>query len=124
MEITTKRHGVMQAKTPSLATCFEIVLYWSGSEGNIAQLARSCAAALCIVVDKPPLPAYKPAIHKPDNFGHIALNKLLETGETSETIFAEGTKALQYMSSLLPTDKETEEAKDFLDTPLQDGSQG
>jgi|9_EtaG_2_1085328.scaffolds.fasta_scaffold76288_2 hypothetical protein len=124
MEITTKRHGAMQAKAPGLATCFEIVLYWSGSEGNIAQLARSCAAALCIVVDKPPLPAYKPAIHKPDNFGHIALGKLLETGETSETIFAEGTKALQFMSSLLPTDKEAEEAKDFLDTPLQDGSQG
>lgn len=123
MKITTKRFGELQAKAPNLATSFEIVLYWSGSEGNIAQLSRACAAALCIVIDKPPLPKYKPAMHKPDNFGHEALNRLLETGETSDTIFSEGTKALQFLSSQLPTDQETEEAKDFLDTPLQEGSQ-
>lgn len=123
MEITTKRFGAIPAKTPNLATCFEIVLYWSGAQDNIAQLSRACAAALCICIDKPPLPKYKPAIHKPDNFGHDCLQALLQTGETSQTIFEEGTKCLQLLSSKLPTDNETEDAKDFLDTPLQEDSQ-
>lgn len=123
MQITTKRYGATEAKAPSLAVSFEIVLYWTAAQENIAQLVRACAAALAICVDKPPLPKYKPAIHKPDNFGHDALSKLLEIGETSETIFAEGTKCLQFLSGQLPGDEETEEAKDFLDTPLRDGSQ-
>ena len=122
MQIETKRFGAMEAKAPNLATSFEIVLYWTGAQDNIAQLVRACAAALAICIDKTPLPKYKPAMHKPDNFGHDALNKLLELGETSETIFAQGTQCLQFMSEQLPGEKEVEEGQDFLDTPLQEGS--
>jgi hypothetical protein len=123
MEIITQRYGAMPAKAPNLAVSFEIVLYWTGAQENVAQLVRACAAALAICIDRPPLPKYKPAMHKPDNFGHDALDKLLQLGETSETIFAQGTKCLQFLSDQLPGDKETEEAKDFLDTPQPDDTQ-
>lgn len=120
MQINTKRYGKTTVLKPSSAIIFELILYWSGSNDNIAQLARACAAAIAIAIDKPGLPKYKPSIHKPDNFGHDCLNRLLNQGETTNTIFKTGSAILQYYADFLPTEEETEEAKDFLDSAPQD----
>ena len=122
MRIKTKTWGDVECKTPGIAIIFEIVLYWTQAGDDVAQLARACAAALSVCIDRPGLPKYKPALHKPGNFGHDSLENLLNQGETSDTIFHEGTKCLQHLAHLLPSDKGTEDATDFLDSPGQENT--
>jgi len=122
MKVKTNTWGELECKTPGIAIVFEIVLYWTQGGEDIAQLARACAAALAVCIDRPGLPKYKPALHKPANFGHDALEQFLKMGESSELIFSEGTKALQHLAKMLPSDEGTEDAQDFLDSPRQEDS--
>ena len=86
----------------------------------MAQLARICAGAIGAVLAER-LPRYRPSVHKPSEYGHICLNKMLENEISSSAILRTGTEILQYMSKQIPTEDDVEEEADFLSEPTRDG---
>ena len=119
--INLKKWGDMEIKNPSLATSLEFVSLWATVHNDISQLARVCAGSIGVCLDySGKLPKYKPAHHKPLEYGHICLDRLLSAGIPSSTIYLEGTKCLTQMSSALPTDEGIEEKTDFLGVQGQD----
>ena len=108
-------------QAPDLGTCLEFVTLWATSSGDSALLARLSAGALGVCIDHTArLPKYRPAIHKPKDYGHICLNRILEFGIGSGTLYEEGAKALQFMANKLPTDEGIQQQTDFLVEPAQD----
>ena len=110
----------IRTQTPNVATCFEFVISWTNSGEDMAQLARICAGAIGAVLAER-LPRYRPSVHKPSEYGHICLNKMLENEISSSAILRTGTEILQYMSKQIPTEDDVEEEADFLSEPTRDG---
>lgn len=127
MEANTINLGKLAAldiDTPGLATCLEFVTIWATSTGEPAQMARVTAGAIGVCIDHhAKLPKYRPAIHKPGEYGHICLDRLLEYGVPSSKIYEAGTTCLLAMSKKLPQEDELEETMDFLE-PSQDNTRG
>jgi len=121
MHLKLAKWGTVAAECPSLATCFEFVTSWTSATGDIAMLARICAGAIG-AVSKSRLPAYRPSVHKPSEYGHICLDRLLEAGMTLSTILKVGTKVLQYLAEQIPKEDEVEEEADFFLEAEQDNS--
>jgi len=116
--------GTLDLDTPGLATCLEFVTIWATSTEQPAQLARVTAGAIGVCIDHhAKLPKYRPAIHKPGEYGHICLDRLLEYGITSSKIYECGSTCLLAMSKKLPVEEELEETMDFLE-PSQDNTRG
>jgi hypothetical protein len=112
MHLKLAKWGTVSAQCPNLATCFEFVTSWTSATGDIALLARICAGAIGAVATSR-LPAYRPSIHKPGEYGHICLDRLLAAGMTLSTILKVGTKVLQYLAEQIPKEDEVEEEADF-----------
>tara|TARA_R110002012_G_scaffold320165_1_gene542619 strand:- start:654 stop:1022 length:369 start_codon:yes stop_codon:yes gene_type:complete len=121
MEITIKKlGGRQQIQSPSLATCFEFVSIWS-TNSDMAVTSRLCAGALGVCLDHLAiLPKYKPAVHKPSNYGHLILDRLLEKGISPSAIFDNGTKCLSLMATKIPTQEDVEEEINFSSPPNGD----
>ena len=118
-----RKLGNIEAKKPSLGICFEYVTLWSSAEGDPALLSRICAGAIGVTIDHAArLPKYRPAIMTAQEYGYNCLNRLLENGAGSTTIFKEGSKALAIMASALPQDENTEKEADFLDSQVEDST--
>ena len=108
-----KLGGEQELKTPSLATCFEFISLWSTSS-DTALTARLCAGGIGVCLDHlAKLPKYKPAIHKPSDYGHIILDRLLNAGVYPAEIFEEGTKCLSFMATKIPTQEAVEDKINF-----------
>jgi hypothetical protein len=120
--VDLKRLGKnISLQAPDLGTCLEFVTLWATSSGDSALLARLSAGALGVCIDHTArLPKYKPALHNPKEYGHICLNRLLEYGVTSGTLYEQGARALQFMADKLPTDEGIQQQTDFLAEPAQD----
>lgn len=114
--INLGKWGNVKTTPPNLATCFEMVISWTNCGDDMAQLARICSAAIGAMA-KERLPQYRPSIHKPSEYGHICLNKMLENGIATGIILETGTKILQYMSKQLPSADDVEDEADFLSEP-------
>ena len=113
--------GDIEAKKPSLGICFEFVTLWSSAEGDPALLSRVCSGAIgCVIDHAAKLPKYRPALMTPSEYGHICLNRLLEYGAGSTTIFREGSKALSIMATAIPNDENITEEADFLDSKQEE----
>lgn len=112
MHLKLAKWGTVSAQCPNLATCFEFVTSWTSATGDIALLARICAGAIGSVATSR-LPVYRPSIHKPSEYGHICLDRLLAAGMTLSTILKVGTKVLQYLAEQIPQEDEVEEEADF-----------
>jgi hypothetical protein len=121
MKIDLAKWGEHELSPCSIAISFELVVSWTNATEDIAQLARICAAAIG-VTSKSRFPRYRPSVHRPSEYGHICLERLLEAGITSTTILQEGTKILQWMSTQLPTESEVETEADFLPKPPPEDS--
>ena len=66
------------AKPDSLAVAFEFTSLWAG-ENDSSVIARLCAGAIGVYIDKSArLPKYRPFTHKPLEYGHICLDRLLQ----------------------------------------------
>ena len=109
----------VRTQVPNVATCFEFVISWTNSGEDMAQLARICSGAIGAVLAER-LPRYRPSVHKPSEYGHICLNRMLENDIPSSVILKKGTEILQYMSEQIPSEKEVEEESDFLSEPTRD----
>lgn len=105
--------GTVKTSSPNMATCFEMVISWTNCGEDLAQLARICSAAIGAIA-KERFPKYRPAIHKPGEYGHICLNLMLENGIDSGVILRTGTKVLEYMLLQLPKTEDVEDEADFL----------
>ena len=114
MKITiTKLGGEREIKSPSLATCFEFVSIWS-TNTDMSMTARLCAGSLGVCLDHfAMLPKYKPSVHKPSDYGHLILDRLLEKGITPSDIFQQGSICLAFMASKIPTQEAVEEKINF-----------
>jgi hypothetical protein len=121
MHLKLAKWGTVEAQCPNLATCFEFVTSWTSATGDIALLARICAGAIGSV-SKSRLPVYRPSVHKPSEYGHICLDRLLAAGMTLSTILKVGTKVLQYLADQIPKEEEVEEEADFFLEAEQDSS--
>lgn len=121
MEINiSKLGGRRSIKSPSLAICFEFVSVWS-TNTDMSTTARLSAGSIGVCLDHLAiLPKYKPSIHKPSNYGHLILDRLLEKGITPGEIFEEGTKCLSLMASKIPTQEAVEEKVNFSNAPNGD----
>ena len=114
-----KLGGEKQIVSPSLATCFEFVSIWS-TNADMSITSRLCAGALGVCLDHLAiLPKYKPSVHRPSGYGHLILDRLLQTGVSPGEIFEQGTKCLSFMASKIPTEEAVEEKVNF--TPPQNG---
>ncbi len=106
--------GNLEITPPGLAPCLEFVTIWATSENNPAILARVSAGAIGVCIDHhAKLPKYRPAVHKPGEYGHICLDRLLEYGVPSSKIYEAGSICLVEMSTRLPQEEELEETMDF-----------
>tara|TARA_X000000950_G_scaffold51657_1_gene61109 strand:- start:672 stop:1043 length:372 start_codon:yes stop_codon:yes gene_type:complete len=112
MHLKLSKWGTVSAQCPNLATCLEFVSSWTSATGDIAVLTRICAGAIGAVA-KSRLPAYRPSVHKPSEYGHICLDRLLSAGMTLSSILKVGTKVLQYLAEQIPKEDEVEEEADF-----------
>ena len=118
-----RKLGRIEARKPSLGICFEFVTLWGSAEGDPALLSRICAGAIGSVIDHAAkLPKYRPALMTPTEYGHTCLDRLLEYGAGSSSIFREGSKALQVMASALPNDDDIEKEADFLDSKPEENT--
>ena len=114
--IQLSKWGTVKCTPPNMATCFEMVISWTNCGDDMAALARICAAAIGANITTR-LPRYRPAVHKPSEYGHICLNEMLEAGIDTGTILRTGTALLQEMSKALPTADEVEDTANFLLEP-------
>lgn len=104
------------AKPDSLAVAFEFTSLWAG-ENDSSVIARLCAGAIGVYIDKSArLPKYRPFTHKPLEYGHICLDRLLQANVLPTTIYAQGAKCLADMAKQIPTEQEVKEQANF--TPL------
>lgn len=114
MHLKLSQWGDIAPDKPRLATAFEFVSLWAQAENDIAALGRLCAGAIGVCIDKHhKLPAYKPQIMTPNEYGYKCLDRLLENGFDSKAIYEEGTKALTFLAEVLPRNKEIEQAQNF-----------
>ena len=104
------------AKPESLAVAFEFTSLWAG-ETDSSVIGRLCAGAIGIYIDKSArLPKYRPFVHKPLEYGHTCLDRLLKAGVLPAIIYNQGAKCLADMAKQIPTEKEVKEQVNF--TPL------
>lgn len=118
MYLQLGKWGKVPARVPNLATCYEFTVSWTSATDDIALLSRVCAGAIGAVATQR-LPTYRPSIHKPGEYGHICLDKLLAAGMTMSMILKVGTKVLQHLSKQMPTEDEVEREADFFPDPEQ-----
>ena len=118
MHLTLANWGKVAAQCPNLATCLEFVISWTNAGDDIALLARICSGAIG-AVSKTRLPSYRPSVHKPSEYGHICMDKLIQAGMDIGMILKVGTKVLQYLSTQLPKEEEVEREADFFLEPEQ-----
>ena len=106
--------GQVEAAQPdSLAVCFEFTSLWAG-ESDSAVIARLCAGAIGIYIDKTAkLPKYRPFQHKPLEYGHTCLDRLLSRGVLPKCIYEAGAKCLADMATQIPTEAEVKEQINF-----------
>ena len=121
MYVTLAKWGNVDAHCPNLATCLEFVMSWTNAGDDIASLSRICAGAIGAVA-RTRLPAYRPSVHKPSEYGHICLDRLLQAGMDIGMILKVGTKVLQYFSEQLPKEDEVEREADFFPEQKQASS--
>lgn len=108
--------GNKETKNPSLGAIMELVTLWASHGEDPSLLARICAGAIGVSIDHHSiLPKYRPAIHKPLEYGHICLDRLLEKGVTSSKIYESGTQLLASMAGHLPQEEIIEETMGFLE---------
>jgi len=121
MKINIKKlGGEINLSTPSLATCFEFVSLWSAETDN-AMLARLCAGSIGVCIDHvAKLPKYRPNKHRPFEYGHLCLDRLLGEAVTASVIYEEGIKCLSFMSTKIPTEAEVDERANFSSTQKPD----
>ena len=119
MYLQLGKWGKVPARVPNLATCYEFTVSWTSATDDIALLSRVCAGAIGAVATQR-LPTYRPSIHKPGEYGHICLDKLLAAGMTMSMILKVGTKVLQHLSKQMPTEDEVEREADFFLGPEQE----
>lgn len=105
--------------SPSLAISFEFVISWTNAGEDLAQIARITAGAIGIAYPHK-LPKYRAAVHRPNEYGHICLEHLLEAGIPTGEILRVGTEILQHMTKLIPSEQEIEEEMDFLEPAPED----
>ena len=118
-----KKLGELQTERPNLASCMEYVTLWISNADNPAILARICAGAIGLAIDKTAkLPKYRAGIHKPLEYGYICLDRLLEAGITSNVIYEEGTKCLTFFADALPKEEEVQDKMAFLAQKKEDGT--
>jgi hypothetical protein len=109
-----KKWGQVNPEKPRLATAFEFVSLWSHVQDDPSALARLCAGAIGVCIDKHhKLPAYKPQIMTPKEYGYKCLDRLLDNGFDSTVIFQEGSKALTFLAESLPRGEEIEDNQNF-----------
>jgi hypothetical protein len=102
------------AKPDSLAVAFEFTSLWAG-ENDSSVLARLCAGAIGIYIDKTArLPKYRPFVHKPLEYGHTCLDRLLRANVLPTMIYEQGAKCLADMAKQIPTEKEVKEQANFI----------
>lgn len=123
MHLQLANWGKVPARVPNLATCYEFVVSWTSATEDIALLSRICAGAIGAVATQR-LPAYRPSMHKPGEYGHICLDKLLGAGMTMSMILKVGTKVLQMLAKQVPTEDEVEREADFFQDPSLDNLNG
>lgn len=106
--------GQLQTQTPdSLAVAFEFTSIWAG-ESDSSVIARLCAGAIGIYIDKSArLPKYRPFTHKPLEYGHTCLDRLLKANVLPGTIYEQGAKCLADMARQIPTEAEVKEKVNF-----------
>lgn len=106
--------GLIDIQSPNLATCFEFVSLWSTRGEDTAELGRLCAGAIGVCIDHAAkLPKYNPAKHRPSEYGHICLDRLLNRGVSPGQVYEEGIKCLSLMTSKIPSQKEVDEKVNF-----------
>lgn len=106
--------GEKDTKTPSLGAIMEFVTLWASHGEDASLLARVCSGAIGLCTDHHSiLPRYRPAIHKPLEYGHICLDRLLDQGVTSSRIFEAGSQLLASMAGHLPQEEAVEETMGF-----------
>jgi hypothetical protein len=123
MKITIRKWGgELDMTAPSLATSFEFVSLWTAESDN-ASLARLCAGALGACLDHTrKLPKYRPGKSTPLDYGHTCLDRLLSEGIVASIIYEEGVKALSFMATKIPTEREVEEKANFTASTSMDTS--
>ena len=106
--------GQIEAIKPdSLAIAFEFTTLWAG-EGDSSVLARLCAGAIGIYIDKSArLPKYRPFVHKPLEYGHTCLDRLLKANVLPTMIYEQGAKCLADMARQIPTEERVKEQANF-----------
>ncbi len=113
-KINLGKLGEKDTKNPSLGAIMEFVTLWASHGEDPSLLARICAGAIGISIDHHSiLPKYRPAIHKPLEYGHICLDRLLEKGVTSNKIFGAGSQLLASMAGHLPQEEAIEDTMGF-----------
>lgn len=105
--------------SPSLAISFEFVISWTNAGEDLAQIARITAGAIGIAYPHK-LPKYRAAVHRPNEYGHICLNALLEAGIPTGEILRVGTEILQFMTTRIPSEQDVESEMDFLEPERED----
>ena len=118
MFLKLAKWGKVAAQTPNLATCYEFTVSWTAATEDLALLSRICAGAIGTVATQR-LPTYRPSVHKPSEYGHICLDKLLNAGMDMSMILKVGTKVLQHLAKQIPSEDEVEREADFFLEPEQ-----
>lgn len=105
-----------KSKVESIATCLEFGSLFAG-ETDKAKLARLCAGAIGIAVDKSArMPKYRPFRDEPMTYGRKCLEILLESGVYPSKIYESGTLILVEMLTAIPREEEIEEQANFTDS--------
>ena len=107
--------SVELTKPRSLGVAFEFTSLWA-SDLNQAQLARLCSAAICVSLDDPKLPIYRPEKGALMEFGFVSMDRLLSLGTMPNTLYRAGAHCLLMMADSLPTEDEVIEAVNFTTT--------
>ncbi len=79
MYLQLAKWGKVPARVPNLATCYEFTVSWTSATEDLALLSRICAGAIGVMATQK-LPVYRPSMHRPSEYGHICLDKLLAAG--------------------------------------------
>ena len=108
------------AQPQSLAVAFEFTSLWAG-ESDSSVIARLCAGAIGIYIDKSArLPKYRPFTHKPLEYGHTCLDRLLRANVLPTMIYEQGAKCLADMARQIPTEERVKEQANFTPSDVVD----
>lgn len=120
IKISLGKLGEINTITPSLGSIMEFVTLWATHGGDPSILARVCSGTIGICTDHLSiLPRYRPAIHKPLEYGYLCLERLLEKGIPSSKIYEAGSQLLAQLADHLPKEEEIEDTMGFFPQNLE-----